>query len=56
MDEGINLKTSVDVARIRRACRVAERCLRFLAGKVRPGVSTLQLDRLAADFVLQERR
>jgi methionyl aminopeptidase len=53
MDEGINLKTSVDVARIRRACRLAERCLRFLSGKVRPDVSTVRLDRLASEFLLQ---
>jgi methionyl aminopeptidase len=53
MDEGISLKTSVDVARIRRACRLAERCLRFLSGRVRPGVSTIQLDRLASEFLLQ---
>lgn len=51
MDEGINLKTSVDVARIRRACRAAEGCLRYLAVKVRPGVSTLHLDRLAEEFL-----
>jgi methionyl aminopeptidase len=53
MDEGINLKTSVDVARIRRACRLAERCLRFLADRVRPGISTRQLDRLAGEFLVQ---
>jgi len=53
MDEGINLKTSVDVARIRGACRAAEKCLRFLGGKIRPGVSTLQLDRLAGEFLLK---
>jgi len=40
MDAEISLKTSVDVARIRRACRVAERCLRYLAPCVRPGIST----------------
>jgi methionyl aminopeptidase len=51
MDEGINLKTSVDVARIRRACRAAEGCLRFLAGKVRPGITTLHLDKLAGEFL-----
>jgi methionyl aminopeptidase len=53
MDEGINLKTSVDVARIRRACRTAEKCLRFLGERIRPGVSTLQLDRLAGEFLLK---
>ncbi len=51
MDEGINLKTSVDVARIRRACRAAEGCLRFLAGKIRPGITTLYLDKLAGELL-----
>jgi methionyl aminopeptidase len=51
MDEGINLKTSVDVARIRWACRAAEGCLRFLAGKIQPGVSTIHLDRLAGEYL-----
>jgi methionyl aminopeptidase len=51
MDGEISLKTSVDVARIRRASRVAERCLRYLAPCVRPGISTLELDNLASTFL-----
>jgi methionyl aminopeptidase len=51
MDAEISLKTSVDVARVRRACRLAERCLRYLAPCVRPGVSTAELDRLAGRFL-----
>jgi methionyl aminopeptidase len=51
MDAEISLKTSVDVARIRRACRVAEKCLRHLAPCVRPGIATLELDNLAAQFL-----
>ena len=51
MDAEISLKTSVDVARIRRACRVAERCLRYLAPCVRPGISTAELDSLAGRFL-----
>ena len=51
MDAEISFKTSVDVARIRRACRVAERCLRHLAPFVRPGITTEELDRLAALFL-----
>ena len=53
MDAQISFKTSVDVARIRRACRVAERCLHYLAPCVRPGITTAELDHLAATF-LQE--
>ncbi len=51
MDGEISLKTSVDVARIRRASRVAERCLRYLAPCVQPGITTLELDRLAGRFL-----
>jgi methionyl aminopeptidase len=53
MDAEISLKTSVDVARIRRACRIAEKCLHYLAPCVRPGISTLELDHLAAQFLEQ---
>jgi methionyl aminopeptidase len=53
MDAEISFKTSVDVARIRRACRVAERCLRYLAPCVRPGISTAELDHLAGRFLLE---
>ena len=51
MDAEISFKTSVDVARIRRACRVAEKCLRNLAPCVRPGITTAELDLLAAGFL-----
>jgi methionine aminopeptidase len=51
MDAEISFKTSVDVARIRRACRVAEKCLRHLAPCVRPGISTSELDNLAGMFL-----
>jgi methionyl aminopeptidase len=51
VEREISLKTSVDVAYIRRACRVAERCLRFLKDHVKAGVSTLDLDSLAEGFL-----
>jgi methionyl aminopeptidase len=51
MDTEISLKTSVDVARVRRACRLAEKCLRYLAPCVRQGISTAELDRLAGRFI-----
>ena len=51
MDREISLKTSVDVARVRRASRVAEKCLRYLAPCVRPGISTEELDNLAGRFL-----
>ena len=54
MDAEVSLKTSIDVARIRRACRIAEECLQYLADCVHPGVTTRDLDLLAARF-LEER-
>jgi len=51
VDAEVSLKTSIDVARIRRACRVAEDCLRFLATRLHPGVATVQLDRDADAFL-----
>jgi len=51
MDAEISLKTSVDVARIRRACRIAEKCLRYLAPCVQAGISTGELDRLAGRYM-----
>ena len=51
MDAEVSLKTSIDVARIRRACRIAEECLQYLADCVHPGVTTRDLDLLAARFL-----
>ncbi len=51
MDREIILKTSVDVAHIRRACRIAERVIKALAPYVRPGFTTRELDRLAERFL-----
>jgi methionyl aminopeptidase len=53
VEREISLKTSVDVAYIRRACRVAENCLSFLKDHVRVGVTTRELDRLADGFLLR---
>jgi methionyl aminopeptidase len=51
MEREISLKTSVDVARIRRACRVAERCLQHLKEHIGPGMTTAGLDGIAAEFL-----
>ena len=50
MNKDIILKTSVEIAQIRRACRIAEKCLRHLAGFIAPGVTTRKLDEIAARF------
>ena len=51
MDAEVSLKMSIDVARIRRACRLAESCLRYLGSRIEVGVTTGDLDREAADFL-----
>jgi methionyl aminopeptidase len=47
----IILKTSVEVAQIRRACRIAEKCLRHLDAHMVPGTTTKRLDALAEKFL-----
>ena len=54
MEREISLKTSIDVGRIRRAGKVAEECLRFLKTRIRPGITTAQLDRLAESFLKEK--
>jgi methionyl aminopeptidase len=51
MNHDIPLKTSVDVARIRRSCRVAEKTLQYLKQFIKPGITTLGLDSLACEFI-----
>ncbi|MGH9138884.1 MAG: type I methionyl aminopeptidase [Acidimicrobiales bacterium] len=48
------LVDSEDVARLRRACRAARRVLDRVAGEVRPGVTTDELDQVAHDSYLVE--
>ncbi|MBN1697816.1 MAG: type I methionyl aminopeptidase [Spirochaetales bacterium] len=50
-DIHIPLKTSVDVARIRRSCRIVEKVLRNLAVYVRKGTTTAELDTLAEQMI-----
>jgi methionyl aminopeptidase len=40
-----------EVAQIRESAQIVGKCLLMLAREVRPGVSTLELDRLAAEFI-----
>ncbi len=51
METYVPLKTSLEVAGIRRACRLAERTLRHLGLFLRPGVTTLELDQKAGAFL-----
>jgi len=51
VDAEVSLKTSIDVARIRRACRLAEECLRRLGSMIAVGVTTAVLDREAGSWL-----
>ena len=51
MKPGIVLKTSAEVAGIRESCRLAVRVLEALRAAVLPGVSTAELDCLAAALI-----
>ena len=48
----IHLKTKEEIAKVRRAALMVSRTLGMLASEVKPGVTTLQLDKLAEEFVL----
>jgi methionyl aminopeptidase len=51
MERYVPLKTCHDVACVRRSCRIASETLQYLLGFVRPGVTTLELNALAAAFI-----
>ena len=53
MKESISLKTSIDVARIRRACRIVEETFRRLDEHVARGVRTSDLERIVSRFLRQ---
>lgn len=51
----IPLKTSVDVARIRRSCKICEQILIHLNQFIKPGISTLELNTLA-EVLIREKK
>ena len=48
----INLKTPEEIELIRESGRIASQTLDYLASKIKPGVTTEQLDRLGHQFIL----
>ncbi len=50
----IRIHDAEAVARIRESAQIVGRCLLLLGREVRPGVSTLALDRIAEDFIRAE--
>lgn len=49
----ITLKSNAEVARIEVACRIVSNVLEFLGAKIKPGITTLELDNLAGDYIAQ---
>ncbi len=49
----ITLKSKADAARIEAAGRIVADALEYLGTKIRPGITTLELDRLADDYIRQ---
>jgi len=50
----ITLKSKAEVSRIEAACRIVVDILEFLETKIRPGIATLELDKLADDHIRQK--
>jgi methionyl aminopeptidase len=47
----IILKSQEEIEKITRACRIVGRTLAFLKDKIKPGLSTIQIDRFADDYI-----
>ena len=47
----ITLKSKAEVEKIGAACRIVADTLEFLKAKIKPGITTLELDNLAAEYI-----
>lgn len=50
----ITLRSKAEVAKIKGACSIVVKTLEFLEAKIKPGITTSELDKLAGDFILQQ--
>lgn len=50
----ITLKSKEEAAHIEAACRIVTETLEFLGGRIKPGITTIELDALAGDFILRQ--
>jgi len=50
-ERAVRINTTDEVERIRESSQIVGRCLLLLGREVRPGVTTLELDRLAEEFI-----
>lgn len=51
MEKDIPLKTTLEVARQKKACEIAGKALGLLAGKLRPGMTTRDIDEICREFI-----
>ncbi len=47
----VSIKTPEQIDKMRAACRIVGECLNMLEGEIRVGITTLELDKIAADFI-----
>lgn len=47
----VNIKTEEEINRVRASCQVVSEVLRLLAKYIRPGLTTMELDSFAEDFI-----
>jgi len=47
----ITIKTEEDLEKIRQACKIVARVLEKLKKSIKPGISTLEIDRIAEEFI-----
>jgi methionine aminopeptidase type I len=50
----ITIKTAEDIAGMRLACRLASEVLDYIAPHIKPGITTLEIDRLGAECMAQQ--
>ncbi len=50
----INILTAAEIAELRAACQLTAQCMELVGSKVRPGVTTAELDKAAATFIMDK--
>lgn len=48
------IKTDHEIDKIKKSCQLAANTLRFVAGKIKPGLKTKKLDQIAEDFIKKQ--
>jgi methionyl aminopeptidase len=49
----VSIKTTAEIEQMRRTCRLAAEVLEFVAPRIRPGVTTDELDKVCHDFIVR---